>query len=204
MNYCSNCGRSLGNQGSPAGPSKHYRCEACGYTHYVNPRTIVACIAYWQNKILMCRRALEPAVGQWVFPSGFLECGETLQEGAARETLEETGVDIDPERLELYSVVNMTKIQQIIVAFRAPLASNPVLHPGPECLEAALKSEGEASQLELAWSGSLGNAVAVLFDEVRTGNFGIHVMTKESEQGRGFGSRAYRILSSRKSPTPPR
>jgi ADP-ribose pyrophosphatase YjhB (NUDIX family) len=142
----------------------------------------------------MCRRALEPAVGQWVLPSGFLECGETLQEGAARETFEETGVVLDPARLELYSVVNMTEIQQIIVAFRTPLASSPVLHPGPECMEAALKSEAEAALLEIAWSRSVGNAVAVLFHEVQSGNFGIHVMTKGSEQGQGFSSRAYRIL----------
>jgi ADP-ribose pyrophosphatase YjhB (NUDIX family) len=196
MNYCSNCGQPLGSRGSPTDPAKHWHCEACGYTHYVNPRTIVACIAYWQDKILMCRRALEPAVGQWVFPSGFLECGETLQAGAARETFEETGVVLDPERLELYSVVNLTEIQQIIVAFRTPLSSNPILHPGPECLEAALKTDREVSRVELAWSGTLGNAVDTLFHEVRTGNFGIHVMTKGFEQARGLGSRTYRVISS--------
>jgi ADP-ribose pyrophosphatase YjhB (NUDIX family) len=193
MNYCSHCGQPISRR-STRDQTFRYVCEACGATHYENPRTIVACIAYWREKILLCRRAQEPARGQWVLPSGFLECGETLQEGAARETFEETGVRIDPHRLDLYSVVNMTAIQQIIVAFRTQLESEPVLRIGSECLEVSLKSEAEASELELAWSKSIGDSIPRLFDEVRSGNFAIHVVTKGSEQGEGFSAREYAIV----------
>ena len=69
----------------------------------------------------MCRRAEEPAVGQWAVPTGYLEMGETLEEGAARETREETGVVVDPARLELCSVINMTSIRQVGIIFRIEL-----------------------------------------------------------------------------------
>jgi ADP-ribose pyrophosphatase YjhB (NUDIX family) len=197
MNYCSNCGRPLDARARAMSPIEHYRCDACDYTHYVNPKTIVACIAYWQDAILMCLRAEAPATGQWVFPSGFLECGETLQEGAARETFEETGLKVDPDKLELYSVVNMTDIQQVIIAFRAALPSIPPLQPGPECIEVAFKTEAEAALLEIAWIGSIGNALPLLFQEVRSDSFGIHVMTKASGQNSQFTSRAYPIVSSK-------
>jgi len=62
----------------------------------------------------MCRRSQEPAIGQWVLPSGFLECGETLEQGAARETFEETGVSLDPNQLDLASIINITAIDQVI------------------------------------------------------------------------------------------
>jgi ADP-ribose pyrophosphatase YjhB (NUDIX family) len=195
MNYCSHCGQPISRGSITTDRAEHYRCRSCGTTHYQNPRTIVACIAFWRDKILLCRRAQEPAVGQWVLPSGFLECGETLQEGAARETLEETGVSVDPCKLELYSVVNMPAIQQIIVAFRTELAAEPQPCVGPECMEVAFKAEGEVAGLTLAWSKSMGNSAQRLFDEVRTGKFGIHVVTKGSEHGEGFSSREYSILA---------
>jgi ADP-ribose pyrophosphatase YjhB (NUDIX family) len=195
MKYCSNCGQPISRRLIADDGAGHYLCSSCGMVHYQNPRTIVACIAFWHDRILLCRRAEEPAVGQWVLPSGFLECGETLQEGAARETLEETGVAVDPCKLELYSVVNMPAIHQIIVAFRTELASEPQPCAGPECLEVAFKAESDVIGLDLAWSKSMGNSAQRLFDEVRTGRFGIHVITKGSEHGEGFSSREYAILA---------
>lgn len=195
MKYCSNCGQSISRRWIATDRAERYLCSSCGTIHYQNPRVIVACIAFWRDKILMCRRAEEPAIGKWVLPSGFLECGETLQEGVARETLEETGIVVEPHELELYSVVNMTAIQQIIVAFRVELATEPHLRAGPECMEVALHAEDSVTDLDLAWSKSMGNSIQRLFEEVRTGTFGIHVVTKGSEQGEGFRAREYRILA---------
>ena len=114
----------------------------------------------------MCRRSQEPARGQWVLPSGFLECGETLEQGAARETFEETGVSVDPSRLELSGIINITAIDQIVVAVRADLLTLPVLRPGAECLDAAFLSEHEVPEGDFAWRRLLGSVPGKFFDEL--------------------------------------
>src|SRR5271155_1410266 len=127
MNYCSKCGSPVAHRRTAQEPCERYVCSACGTTHYENPRIIVCCTVSWNGKGLMCRRSQEPALGKWTVPSGYLECGETLEEGAARETFEETGVMVDPERLELHGVINMVEIHQVAVGFRVELAAEPVL-----------------------------------------------------------------------------
>lgn len=143
----------------------------------------------------MCRRAHTPARGQWTVPSGFLECGETLEEGAARETFEETGVVIDPGKVELSSIMNITSIDQISIAFRIELATKPDLKPGAECLEVAFVSEEEISGQQLAWREALGSAPRRFFNELRSRNFSIKLMTSGSNQGVGFKSREYKLES---------
>jgi ADP-ribose pyrophosphatase YjhB (NUDIX family) len=103
------------------------------------------------NKLLMCRRANEPARGAWIVPSGFLESGETLQEAAARETFEETGVVLDPQGMHLHSIINLVEIGQVVVVFRSESPADPVLEPGDECLEVAFLSEMEIVEINLAW-----------------------------------------------------
>jgi 8-oxo-dGTP diphosphatase len=76
-------------------------------------------------------------------PAGFLECGEPLEEGAGRETLEETGVLVDPAALELYGVINIVDMNQVAVGFPVEVTDKPILRPGPECLQAAFFSESE-------------------------------------------------------------
>src|SRR5579859_1284507 len=116
MKYCSECGRSLAQRWIVAEQRERTVCESCGITHYENPKVIVCGIVCWRDKLLLCRRANEPGKNKWMVPGGFLECGETLESGAARETREETGVIVDPNDLALYSVVNMTAIQQILIS----------------------------------------------------------------------------------------
>jgi ADP-ribose pyrophosphatase YjhB (NUDIX family) len=193
MKFCSNCGGAVSCVWMAHEAHQRYRCAACGMTHYQNPRTIVASVVHYRGKVLMCRRAQPPAVGQWVLPSGFLEIGETLQEGAARETLEETGVRVNPTELELYSVVNMTAIEQITIAFRVELAAPPMLRAGPECLEVGFKGQDEAPSLEVAWSQSMADSAERLFEEVRTGRFSIHLVTMGSSKGAGYSSREYSL-----------
>jgi ADP-ribose pyrophosphatase YjhB (NUDIX family) len=168
--------------------------------HYQNPRVIVTCAVCWRDTVLLCRRAQPPASGKWVMPSGFLECGETLEEGAARETFEETGVVLDPNRLDLYSVVNMTQIEQVAVTFRVQLAAKPEVQPGAECLEAAFFAEGEIPSGFLAWRESMGDRPQRFFDELRRGDFTIQLITIGSNHGVGFRSREYPIGSGLESP----
>jgi len=141
----------------------------------------------------MCRRSQEPALGKWTVPSGYLECGETLEEGAARETFEETGVMVDPERLELHGVINMVEIHQVAVGFRVELAAEPVLRPGPECLEVAFFAEEDMPGDELAWRMYMGNSPQRWFNEIRSGDYSIRLGTLAPHHD--FKSREYRIKS---------
>ena len=193
MKFCSECGVRIARQGSAPDGQKRYTCVACGHTHYENPRVIVSCIVCWDNKILICRRAQEPARGQWTVPCGFLECGETLEECAVRETLEETGVIVDAGRLELYSITNMTAIEQVAVAFRVTVTADPQPRPGPECLDVAFMSEADLATTEFAWRRAMGDSLERLFREMRSGDFSIKVATLGSDQGIGFKSRRYRV-----------
>jgi ADP-ribose pyrophosphatase YjhB (NUDIX family) len=143
----------------------------------------------------MCRRAQEPARGRWAIPTGYLECGETLEEGAARETLEETGVVVNPEQIELCLVVNMAAIEQIAIVFRVEFENKPVARPGPECLEVAFMSEEEIPPQLFAWSRSMGIGPRQFFSELRSRDFSIHLASIGSSLGVGFKLRQYKIGS---------
>src|SRR5271154_1273711 len=141
LKFCSECGARVSRRIIAEEFRERFVCESCGVTHYQNPRVIVICCVYCKDKIMMCCRAQEPARGQWAPPLGFLECGETLEEGAARETFEETAVKVDPEKLELYAVVNMQSIDQVAISFRVELAEFPIVRAGPECIAVQFLSE---------------------------------------------------------------
>ena len=141
----------------------------------------------------MCRRSQEPAIGQWVLPGGFLECGETLEEGASRETLEETGVIVDPARLDLWGIVNVTAVDQIIVVFRVELSTLPTLRPGAECLDAAFLSEDETPEGGFAWRKLLGSVPDRFFNELRSRDFSISLITLGSSPGVGLSVRDYKV-----------
>jgi len=196
MKYCSECGVPIARRSIAEEQRERYVCLKCGVTHYENPRVVVACILCCNGKILLCRRAQEPAQGQWTIPGGFLECGETLEACCARETFEETGIAIDPESLDLYSVINMTTTNQVLVNFRVQIATEPALYPGPECLELAFLAPDEAPPGQLAWVKALSYSHPRLLNEVRTGQFGIYLMTMGNAEGVGFRSRDYALAPS--------
>jgi len=95
MRHCSECGQAVELR-VPAGDNRpRHVCSVCATVHYQNPRLIVGCIPQWEDRILLCRRAIEPAYGRWTLPAGFLELGEGTAEGAAREAAEEACIDVD-------------------------------------------------------------------------------------------------------------
>lgn len=109
---------------------------------------VVGCIPVWHDKILMCRRAIEPQRGLWTLPAGFLENGETAAEGAARETLEETGakvVDLRP-----YLFFDIVHIQQMYFMFRSRL-QKPHFHATRESAEVKLFAQEEIPWREIAF-----------------------------------------------------
>ena len=89
MKFCNQCGAAVEFTVPEGDDRARHVCPACGTIHYQNPKIVVGCIPAWEDRILLCRRAIEPRYGFWTLPAGFMENGETSQQGAARETLEE-------------------------------------------------------------------------------------------------------------------
>jgi ADP-ribose pyrophosphatase YjhB (NUDIX family) len=138
MKFCSVCGAPVELRLPPDDNRTRHICTACGEIHYQNPKLIVGAIPEWQDKILLCRRAIEPRHGLWTLPAGFMENGETTVEAAARETLEEANAQVDIG--ELYSMYNLPYINQVHLLFRARLL-NTDFSPGAESLEVRLFAE---------------------------------------------------------------
>jgi ADP-ribose pyrophosphatase YjhB (NUDIX family) len=140
MNYCSDCGASL-RRGIPEGDDRlRHICDACGTIHYQNPKVIAGCIPVWQDRILLCKRAIEPRLGYWTLPAGFMELGETLAEAARREAREEANVEVELEGL--YAIFSLPHISQVYVFFRARMLEER-FSAGSESLEARLFREEE-------------------------------------------------------------
>lgn len=99
-------------------------CPDCGYVEYANPKIVVGAVCTWENRILLCKRAIAPALGRWTIPAGFLEMGETTSQGAAREVWEEARARIRIE--DFIGMYEIPHISQIYMIYRAPMI-------GPEC-----------------------------------------------------------------------
>lgn len=110
-------------------------CDDCGFIHYDNPKVVAGAVCVWEGKILLCRRAIEPRIGYWTIPAGYLELGETTAEGAKREVWEESGAEVTVG--DMLGIFEIPRISQIYIVHRAKLV-HPGLAPGPESLEAGL------------------------------------------------------------------
>lgn len=175
MKFCSECGGTITRRIPPDDTLPRAVCDRCGTIHYENPKLIVGCIAEWENKILMCRRAIEPRHGLWTVPAGYMELGETTAQGAARETLEEAGAVVDG--LEPYALYNIPHISQVYLLFRARLTDGRFA-PGTESLEVRLCDESDIPWNELAFA-TVRNALMRYFSDRRSGHFALHVSTIE-------------------------
>ena len=135
MKFCSDCGHSLSRKTPPGDQFERFVCEACSTIHYQNPRVITGCVAEWEGKILLCQRAIEPGIGSWTVPAGYMELGETMEQAALREAREETNADIEIDYL--YSVFDIQSIDQVYIIYRGRLR-RPQFSPGQECLDVQL------------------------------------------------------------------
>jgi ADP-ribose pyrophosphatase YjhB (NUDIX family) len=123
-------------------------CRDCGFIHYQNPTIVVGVVASCAGRVLLCRRAIEPRVGFWTIPAGFLEEGETPEEGAAREAREEANADLDIDAL--LGVYSVGRISQVHLLYRARLRS-PDVSPGAESIDVALVPLAEIPWSDLAF-----------------------------------------------------
>ena len=116
---------------------ERYICGRCGHIHYSNPKVVVGSVVSFDNRILLCRRAIEPRKGLWTLPAGFLEEHETPEDGARREAREEACADIVIDAL--LAVYSVAHISQVHLMYRARLEA-PIFAAGPESLEVDLFS----------------------------------------------------------------
>lgn len=146
--FCSQCGTVLSHLIPPDDNRLRDVCDNCGAVHYQNPRNVVGVLPIWGDKILLCRRAIEPRYNKWTLPAGFMELGETTAQGAMRETQEEAGAQI--ELGPLYTIIDVPHAEQVHFFYLAKVLS-PDLYPGPESLEAAFFALADIPWKQLAF-----------------------------------------------------
>jgi ADP-ribose pyrophosphatase YjhB (NUDIX family) len=123
-------------------------CGECGFIQYDNPKIVVGAVAIWAGRILMCKRAIEPARGRWTIPAGYMELGESPEQGAAREALEEACAALTIDAL--IGVYSIARIGQVQLIYRAALVDG-AFAAGVESLDAALYAWDDIPWDEIAF-----------------------------------------------------
>lgn len=170
MNFCSHCGGSVELRIPPGDTLPRYVCRQCATIHYQNPKLVVGALAQWEDRILLCRRAIEPRHGFWTLPAGFMENDETTAQAAARETAEEARARIEVG--ELYTMIDVPYISQVHLVYRARLLDLD-FSAGEESLEVALLSEDEIPWDQIAFR-TIGMTLRYFFEDRRRGNWPFH------------------------------
>jgi ADP-ribose pyrophosphatase YjhB (NUDIX family) len=168
--FCSQCGTALSRRIPPDDNRLRDVCDNCGAVHYQNPRNVVGVLAVWQEKILLCRRAIEPRYNTWTLPAGFMELGETTAQGAMRETQEEAGAQI--ELGPLYTIIDVPHAEQVHFFYLAKVLSEE-LFPGPESLEAAFFELNDIPWPDLAFR-TVRTTLEHYVEDSRLGEFPVH------------------------------
>ena len=171
MKFCSTCGSANLASRIPEGDTlARTVCGDCATIHYQNPRVVVGCLPEWEDKVLLCKRAIEPRHGLWTLPAGFLENGETVEQGAARETMEEANARV--QMGELYTMISLLHVHQVYMMYRARLADLD-FGPGTESLEVRLFTEAEIPWDAIAFR-TITRTLRRFFLDRKLGNFSFH------------------------------
>ncbi|MBA6412352.1 NUDIX hydrolase [Parahaliea sp. F7430] len=175
MNFCTTCGAEVALQIPEGDDRKRYVCLSCQSIHYTSPRVIVGCLPIHEGKVLLCRRAIEPRRNYWTLPAGFMENGETSQQGAARETWEEA--EAKATELELYRIYDIPHISQVYMFYRCGIEQG-AFGAGPESLESALFEERDIPWDELAFP-VVSRSLKEYFSDATQGRFPVRVAAIE-------------------------
>ena len=173
IKHCRNCGASVVYRLPDDGDTRERAvCPSCDTIHYENPLNVVGTIPYLGDRVLLCKRNIEPGWGKWTLPAGFMELGETTAEGAARETDEEAGASIEMEGL--FTVLSVPRVGQVHLFFRARLLGDSFA-PGHETIEARLFREDEIPWAEVAFR-TVKETLLHYFEDRRSGAFTVHTL----------------------------
>jgi ADP-ribose pyrophosphatase YjhB (NUDIX family) len=170
MKFCSACGHPVSLRIPPGDNRERFVCENCGAVHYQNPRNVVGTVPVWEEKVLLCRRAIEPRYGYWTLPAGFMEMGETTAEAAARETLEEAGARVEVQHL--FSLLNVPHVHQVHLFYLARLLDLNI-EAGEESLEVRLFDESEIPWDDISFP-TVGQTLRFFFADRQAGSYGLH------------------------------
>lgn len=133
LNFCSRCGSALVFGALPGEDRERLACAACGHVAYVNPRLVVTTLPITDaGEIVLIRRGIEPGMGLWAQPGGFLEVDETVNQGAIRETMEETGLLVAPG--EIVGLYTRLEASVVTIVFEATIVGGTAA-PTPEATE---------------------------------------------------------------------
>jgi len=148
VKFCNQCGRPVSLKIPLDDNRERFVCDSCGFVHYQNPNNICGAILTSADRVLLCKRAIEPRYGLWTLPAGFMENNETVAEAAAREAMEEANAQSGP--LKLFGVFSLPYISQVYLMFHGELASQEI-SAGSESLEVGMFTREQIPWEELAF-----------------------------------------------------
>ncbi|HYP82510.1 NUDIX hydrolase [Variovorax sp.] len=174
IRHCKNCGSAVAYRIPDDGDTRERAvCPNCDTIHYENPLNVVGTIPVLDDRVLLCKRNIEPRWGKWTLPAGFMELEETVAQGAARETTEEAGANF--RMGDLFAVMSVMRVGQVHLFYRAELLDDR-FDPGHETIEARLFHEEEIPWDDIAFR-TVREALRLYFEDRRSGNFGrIHTV----------------------------
>lgn len=171
IKHCRECGTAVGYRVPDDGDTRERAiCPNCGTIHYVNPLLVVGTVPYLGDRVLLCKRNIEPRLGKWTLPAGFMEMDESVAQGAARETAEEAGAEI--EMGPFFSTMSIPRVGQVHVFYLARLLSDQ-FSPGFETMEARLFHESEVPWDEISFT-TVRETLKCFFADLRRGAWGVH------------------------------
>ena len=170
INYCAQCGSPVQYR-IPEGDNRpRFVCSTCHFVHYQNPKIVAGCLATYEDKILFCKRAIEPRKGLWTLPAGFMENEETVEQAAHRETWEEARAKVGTA--ELYAMLNLSYISQVYMMYRGSLL-NADYGPGPESEAVMLLTVAEIPWDEIAFP-VIAETLKLYAEDLKHGHFRLH------------------------------
>ncbi|RYF33326.1 MAG: NUDIX hydrolase [Comamonadaceae bacterium] len=168
IKHCKNCGTAVVYRLPDDGDTKERAvCPNCNTVHYENPLNVVGTIPVLGDRVLLCKRNIEPRWGKWTLPAGFMELGESTADGAARETDEEAGAHYEMQGL--FAVMSVVRVGQVHLFYRARLLDDS-FDPGHETIEARLFTEAEIPWDEIAFR-TVKLALELYFADRKRGSF---------------------------------
>ena len=180
MKFCTSCGSAVTLRIPVGDDRERFVCTACDLIHYSNPRVIVGCVPIFEDKVLLCKRAIEPRKNYWTLPAGFMENGETTPQGAARETWEEARARVS--NLELYRVFDVPYISQVYMFYRCEVEDGEY-GVGPESLETGLYKHDEVPWDQIAFP-VVYETLKEYFSDAGAGHFPVRVSAIERRSRR--------------------
>lgn len=188
VKFCSSCGYNDIEHKIPEGDNRlRYCCPECDTIFYENPKIVAGCIGQWEEKILLCKRAIEPRYGAWTLPAGFMENRETIQQAAARETFEEATARAS--NMELFAIYNLPHISQVYIMFRADIEDGKA-RSGIESLETQFVSEQD-----IPWGGLafpvIAETLELYFQDRKRGEYVLHTGEITRKPDRTFSTVRY-------------